>query len=271
MTLMGWMSDMGERLACQQGIQIQGSFLPGLDTGSLWLNHLMGLGPKTLTSCLTCQQQWMSNNINNKSCYLLFLWLALTLFVMSGHICCVSWRYVWYMHVAFCLSKLVVTTDTDFNASTPSQFLIMQQDVFTSFITFGVEGDEAVAERPILYRLLQNHLFWKDVHVDVIKLAQALQDLSHGLGFWLFCHGTYTNQNLSLLWLVESWKSKAKHKRWMIIKRRPQIKMFSSMQLSHFLVPSCLHSTHCCIRRLFFHCKKYTFSVDCFQHWLTLL
>lgn len=77
----------------------------------------------------------------------------------------------------------MVTTDTDFNASTPSQFLVMQQDLLTFFITFGVEGDEAVAERPILYWLLQNHLLWKDDHVDVIKLAQALQDLSHGLGF----------------------------------------------------------------------------------------
>ena len=47
--------------------------------------------------------------------------------------------------------------------------------------TFGVEGDEAVAERPVLHRLLQDHLLWKDDHVDVVKLTKPLQDLSHRL------------------------------------------------------------------------------------------
>lgn len=62
----------------------------------------------------------------------------------------------------------------------PSDFCIkdgLEEVVFT----FGVEGDEAVTERPVLHRLLKDHLLWKDDHVDVIKLAEALQDLSHGL------------------------------------------------------------------------------------------
>ncbi len=66
-----------------------------------------------------------------------------------------------------------------------------------------MEGDEAVAEGPFLYRFLQDHLLGKDDHVDVVKLTKALQDLSHGLGFGLLHHGTYADHNLSLRWLVE--------------------------------------------------------------------
>lgn len=64
--------------------------------------------------------------------------------------------------------------------------------------TFGVEGDKAVAERPFLYGFLQDHLLGKDDHVNVVELTKALQDLSHGLGFRLFHHGTYAHHNLSL-------------------------------------------------------------------------
>lgn len=66
-----------------------------------------------------------------------------------------------------------------------SLFPLRQQDVFNSFVnfTFGVEGDEAVAQRPLLHRFFQDHLLGKDDHIDVVKLTKALQDLSHGLGF----------------------------------------------------------------------------------------
>lgn len=66
-----------------------------------------------------------------------------------------------------------------------------------------MEGDETVTEGPFLHRLLQDHLLRKDDHVDVVKLAKTLQDLSHGLGFRLLHHGTYANHNLPLWWLVE--------------------------------------------------------------------
>lgn len=80
--------------------------------------------------------------------------------------------------------------------------------------TFGVEGDEAVAEGPFLHRFLQDHLLGKDDHVDVVKLAKALQDLSHGLGFGLLHHGTYADHNLSLWWLAErTGKTRAEKRR----------------------------------------------------------
>lgn len=69
--------------------------------------------------------------------------------------------------------------------------------------TFGVEGDEAVAQRPLLHRLFQDHLLGEDDHVDVVEPAEALQDLGHGLGFGLLGHGTDAHHNLSLRRLVE--------------------------------------------------------------------
>lgn len=73
--------------------------------------------------------------------------------------------------------------------------------------TFGVEGDEAVTQRPVLHRLLQDYLLRKDDHVDVVELTQALQNLSHGLGFGLLRHGTYANHDLPFLPLKESRKT----------------------------------------------------------------
>lgn len=70
--------------------------------------------------------------------------------------------------------------------------------------TFGVEGDEAVTARPILYWLLKDHLLWKDDHIYVVKLAQALQDLSHGFRVGLLSHGTNSNHNLTLFLLRKS-------------------------------------------------------------------
>lgn len=68
--------------------------------------------------------------------------------------------------------------------------------------TFGVEGDEAVAQRPLLHRLFQDHLLREDDHVDVVEPAEALQDLGHGLGFGLLGHGADAHHNLSLWRLV---------------------------------------------------------------------
>lgn len=94
--------------------------------------------------------------------------------------------------------------------------------------TFGVEGDEAVTQRPVLHRLLQDHLLWKDDHVDVIKLAEALQDLSHGLGVGLLRHRTNSNHDLTLLQLQEQkqnerggaqaqrWSSAGRPRAWML-------------------------------------------------------
>lgn len=67
--------------------------------------------------------------------------------------------------------------------------------------TFGVEGDEAVTARPILHWLLKDHLLRKDDHIYVVKLAQALQDLSHGFRVGLLSHGTNSNHNLTLFLL----------------------------------------------------------------------
>lgn len=69
--------------------------------------------------------------------------------------------------------------------------------------TFGVEGDEAVAQRPLLHRLFQDHLLGEDDHIDVVEPAEALQDLGHGLGFGLLGHGADAHHNLSLRRLVE--------------------------------------------------------------------
>lgn len=69
--------------------------------------------------------------------------------------------------------------------------------------TFGVEGDEAVAQRPLLHRLFQDHLLREDDHVDVVEPAEALQDLGHGLGFGLLGHGADAHHNLSFRRLVE--------------------------------------------------------------------
>ena len=66
-----------------------------------------------------------------------------------------------------------------------------------------MEGDEAVAEGPLLHRLLQDHLLGKDDDVDVVELTKALQDLSHRLGFGLLHHSTYADHDLSLRRLVE--------------------------------------------------------------------
>jgi len=70
-----------------------------------------------------------------------------------------------------------------------------------------VEGDEAVAERPLLHGLLQDHLLGKDHHVDVVELAESLQDLGHGFGLGLLHHGTYADHDLSLRRLADGKKS----------------------------------------------------------------
>lgn len=64
-------------------------------------------------------------------------------------------------------------------------------------LTSGMEGDEAVAVRPLLHGFFQDHLLRKNDHVDVLKLTESLQDLSHGFGLGLFHHGTYAHDDLS--------------------------------------------------------------------------
>lgn len=66
-----------------------------------------------------------------------------------------------------------------------------------------MEGDKAVAQRPLLHRLLQDHLLREDNHLDVVEATQALQDLGHGLGLGLLSHGADPHHDLSLWGLGE--------------------------------------------------------------------
>lgn len=67
-----------------------------------------------------------------------------------------------------------------------------------------MEGDKTVAQRPLLHRLLQDHLLGEDHHLDVVEAAQALQDLGHGLGFGFLGHGADPHHDLSLRGLEDN-------------------------------------------------------------------
>ena len=64
--------------------------------------------------------------------------------------------------------------------------------------TLGVEGDEAVTQRPLVHRLVEDNILWKDDHSDVLKPAQPLQDLGHWLGLGLLHHATDPHHDLLL-------------------------------------------------------------------------
>lgn len=64
--------------------------------------------------------------------------------------------------------------------------------------TFGVEGDEAVTERPFVHGLVEDDVLWEDDHSNVLKPTQPLQDLGHRLGFGLLHHATDPHHDLSL-------------------------------------------------------------------------
>lgn len=49
------------------------------------------------------------------------------------------------------------------------------------FCTLGVEGDEAVTQRPFVDGLVEDGVLWEDDHSDVLEPAQPLQDLGHWL------------------------------------------------------------------------------------------
>lgn len=70
--------------------------------------------------------------------------------------------------------------------------------------TLGVEGDEAVTQRPSVHGLVQNDVLWKDDHSDVLKFAEPFQDLSHWLGLGLLHHATDPHDNLPLRGLYEA-------------------------------------------------------------------
>lgn len=61
-----------------------------------------------------------------------------------------------------------------------------------------MEGDEAVAEGPLVHGLVEDDVLREDDHGDVLKLAQPLHDLSHGLGLGLLDHGTDPNHDQTL-------------------------------------------------------------------------
>lgn len=64
--------------------------------------------------------------------------------------------------------------------------------------TFGVEGDEAVTQRPFVHRLVEDGVLWEDDHGDVLEPAQPLQNLGHWLGLGLLHHAADPHHNLSL-------------------------------------------------------------------------
>lgn len=69
--------------------------------------------------------------------------------------------------------------------------------------TLGVEGDEAVTQRPFVHGLVEDGILWEDDHSDVLKPAQPLQDLGHWLWFGLLHHAAYPHHDLSLWGLNE--------------------------------------------------------------------
>lgn len=73
----------------------------------------------------------------------------------------------------------------------------------TFICTFGVEGDEAITQRPLLHRLVEDHLLWEDDDGDVLKLTQPLHDLGHRLRIGLLHHGADPHHNLPLRRLGE--------------------------------------------------------------------
>lgn len=61
-----------------------------------------------------------------------------------------------------------------------------------------MEGDEAVAEGPVLHGFVEDHILLEQHHGDVLKEAQPLQDLLHGLGLGLLGHGADPHHYLPL-------------------------------------------------------------------------
>lgn len=64
--------------------------------------------------------------------------------------------------------------------------------------TLGVEGDEAVTQRPLVDGLVEDDVLWEDDHSDVLEPAQPLQDLGHGLGLGLLHHAADPHHDLWL-------------------------------------------------------------------------
>lgn len=76
----------------------------------------------------------------------------------------------------------------------PTLYLVYK----TVIRTFGVEGDEAVTQRPFVHRLIKDDVLWENDHGDVLEPTEPLQDLSHGLGLGLLHHATDPHHNLLL-------------------------------------------------------------------------
>lgn len=74
--------------------------------------------------------------------------------------------------------------------------------------TFGMKGNEAVTQRPLLHRFTENHLLWKNDHGDVLKFTESLQDFSHGFGLGFLHHGADPHHYLTLHWLRQWNKGK---------------------------------------------------------------
>lgn len=64
--------------------------------------------------------------------------------------------------------------------------------------TFGVEGDEAVTQRPFVHRFVEDDVLREYDHGDVLEPAEPLQDLGHGLGLGLLHHAADPHHDLLL-------------------------------------------------------------------------
>lgn len=67
-----------------------------------------------------------------------------------------------------------------------------------STVTFGVERDEAVTQRPFVHGLVEDDILWEDDHSDVLEPAQPLQNLGHWLWLGFLHHAADPHHNLSL-------------------------------------------------------------------------
>lgn len=115
--------------------------------------------------------------------------------------------------------------------------------------TFGVKGDEAVTQRPLVHGLVEDDILWEDDHRDVLESAQPLQDLGHRLRLGLLHHAADPHHDLSLRGLEGAGERKA-NVTWFLCFF---VCVTRSQNLDITLIPRCCQSfTH--IKTDVFHC-----------------
>lgn len=63
--------------------------------------------------------------------------------------------------------------------------------------TFAVEGDEAMADRPRLHRIVEDHVVAPHDDLKLPIGSEAVQDVCHRLRFCLLLHGTDSQDNFA--------------------------------------------------------------------------